>query len=568
MSAGVVICNPFGFEAICAHRSLRHLAEMLAAAGLSTLRFDYDGTGDSAGSDRDPNRVEAWVESVRVASHALRTSAGVERVWLVGLRLGALIATLAAVDEPNVAGLVAIAPVVSGRAYLRELSVLQTTLELEEPLPGSRSRTAVEDGGQEALGFAISAATRTALAEVQLAKLSWPRAHAGAARIEALVLDRDDLPVADKWSARLAEQGVVVDARRVSGYLEMMLDPHKSVVPTNILRDATTWLAERSEKTVTGGTSAPLPRTEAVVEGVIERPVFIGPNELVFGVLARPQAARPSGRSILLLNAGSIHHIGPNRLYVQLARAWAAAGHEVLRLDISGIGESGVRDGQEENVVYSAHALEDVEAAVRFFRDRRSSDVRPVGLCSGAFFAMKTGGVEGVSGFVAINPLAFDQPPPGPTDYPKARVARDTARYRRSLRDVEKWKKLFRGRVRMKTAAKTIAQHVATRFVKQARDVSRRLRIPWKNDVGAELSRLAQSSVEQWFVFAGSDPGRYLLRDEAGPVLDALQREGALKIDVIDRTDHTFTALWSHGPLAEVLTAAITPGASRPKPRT
>src|SRR6267378_4565458 len=44
---GLVICNPFGNEAICAHRSLRHLAERAADAGIPALRFDYDGTGDS-----------------------------------------------------------------------------------------------------------------------------------------------------------------------------------------------------------------------------------------------------------------------------------------------------------------------------------------------------------------------------------------------------------------------------------------------------------------------------------------------------------------------------------------
>jgi alpha/beta superfamily hydrolase len=60
-SSGVVICNPFGFEVICAHRTLRHLADSLAGAGLPTLRFDYDGTGDSAGDDRDPKRLEAWI---------------------------------------------------------------------------------------------------------------------------------------------------------------------------------------------------------------------------------------------------------------------------------------------------------------------------------------------------------------------------------------------------------------------------------------------------------------------------------------------------------------------------
>ena len=56
---GLVLCNPFGYESLCAHRTLRRLAETASAAGIPTLRFDYDGCGDSAGSDMDPRRLEA-----------------------------------------------------------------------------------------------------------------------------------------------------------------------------------------------------------------------------------------------------------------------------------------------------------------------------------------------------------------------------------------------------------------------------------------------------------------------------------------------------------------------------
>ena len=41
---GVVICGPFGYESICAHRSVREFAEAIAAVGIPALRFDYLGT--------------------------------------------------------------------------------------------------------------------------------------------------------------------------------------------------------------------------------------------------------------------------------------------------------------------------------------------------------------------------------------------------------------------------------------------------------------------------------------------------------------------------------------------
>jgi pimeloyl-ACP methyl ester carboxylesterase len=95
-AAGAVICAPLGQEAIRSHRSLRLLAENLAQAGLSTLRFDYYGTGDSGG-DLFSAQPREWVEDIQVATQELRERAGVTRMILVGLRLGGFLATVAEV---------------------------------------------------------------------------------------------------------------------------------------------------------------------------------------------------------------------------------------------------------------------------------------------------------------------------------------------------------------------------------------------------------------------------------------------------------------------------------------
>ena len=50
----MVICPPLGHEYLNSHRSLRHLADRCAAAGVPTLRFDYDGTGTLPGRMRTP----------------------------------------------------------------------------------------------------------------------------------------------------------------------------------------------------------------------------------------------------------------------------------------------------------------------------------------------------------------------------------------------------------------------------------------------------------------------------------------------------------------------------------
>jgi alpha/beta superfamily hydrolase len=556
---GVVLCNPFGYEAICAHRSLRHFAEAIAESGLPALRFDYDGTGDSAGDDLDPGRLAAWVESTREAVRTLREACAVERVWLLGVRLGVLVAVLAA-EGLDVSGVIAVAPVVSGRAYLRELKLLQTALGLGEP-PAGHAAGAPGEGAQEALGFVLTAETCAALTKVDIAKLP----HAPAK--EVLVLDRDDLPGAAKWVAQLESLGVHVDARRMRGYVEMVLDPHKAEVPEQMVGATTAWLSARAA----AGDGAASPRKELAAAqaeggGVIERPVFIDEQSRLFGVLSAPSSARPSGRAVLLLNAGAIHHIGPNRLHVALARTWAAAGDHVLRLDLSGIGDSPARTGEPENAVYGARALEDIGAAVRWLRRLPAVEsVWSVGLCSGAYHALK-GAVAGheVAGIVAINPLTFFWTPDASLDFPAFKVTEDAERYQRAAFDPEKWKKVLRGEVDVRRAAETVGRRVLQRASKHARDLSRRVHLPWKNDVGAELNALAKRSVAIRFVFAGGDPGQQLLADEGGSAVVGLRKRGHLSIDEIAGADHTFTPVWSHRPLGDVLTLALD---SHPRPR-
>src|SRR5580692_9591186 len=112
---GLVICKPFGYEALCSHRGLRAFAEAAAALGVPALRVDYLGTGDSAEIDGQADQLEAWTRDVRAAVDELRRRTGVRHVCLLGVRLGALLAALAAGECTTAISLILIAPIVSGR---------------------------------------------------------------------------------------------------------------------------------------------------------------------------------------------------------------------------------------------------------------------------------------------------------------------------------------------------------------------------------------------------------------------------------------------------------------------
>ena len=102
-----------------AHRAFRQLNTLLNRAGMNVLRFDYSCTGDSAGASEDSS-VEAWLDDTDWAIDELKDNAMADDIIVVGLRMGAILGTLAAAKRDDVAHVLLWDPIVSGRAYLDE----------------------------------------------------------------------------------------------------------------------------------------------------------------------------------------------------------------------------------------------------------------------------------------------------------------------------------------------------------------------------------------------------------------------------------------------------------------
>jgi pimeloyl-ACP methyl ester carboxylesterase len=161
----VLLCNPFGQEAIRAHRIYAVLAQKLSRLGNHVLRFDYTGTGDSSGEVEEGNQAQ-WIDDVLEAHEELTATAEVNRVSWVGLRYGATLAVLAAEKVPRaLADVVLWDPVVSGAAYVNELVEMHAAF-MREDLQGWKPGA---DAGSETLGFPLDANLRGAMAELDLA---------------------------------------------------------------------------------------------------------------------------------------------------------------------------------------------------------------------------------------------------------------------------------------------------------------------------------------------------------------------------------------------------------------
>ena len=546
---GIVLCSPWGREEVSAHHSLRQWALRLAQAGWPCIRFDYAGEGDSSGDSLSHGGLDAWVQSVTLAVDELKQRAGVSQVCLMGIRVGAAAAALASQGRSDVLGLIAVAPVVKGRGFVRELTALHAASNRR---PEHKAPADVFQSG----GYAMSMPARDQLSAMDISQLPlMPAAH-------VLVLDRDDMPANQAWVKSLQEAGADVRQQSLGGYVGMMADPHHAVAPQAMIEASLTWLDEvirpvskaviPSRQLADAVAQAGLHQAKITVEGmpgsVVREQAFVVPGVPAFGILTTNVSdAVRSGHAVLLLNAGSTRRIGPSRIAVWKARRWAAQGHVVLRMDLAGVGDSDVREGRPLNMSYPHEAMLDVRAAFDYLSEVvGAKHVHACGLCSGAYHALKAArdGLPFTS-ITLINPLVYFNAEGLSLDDAQIltpqKVHSAAASYKASAGSLDKWLKLFKGQVKVDVLIKVFMKRLGMAAGVKVRDLARVLHWPLKDDLGTELRRLNTHGMHVQFVFAQGDPGLIMLREGAGNMLGTLQRKGLLSVRVFDQADHVFT---------------------------
>lgn len=582
-AGGVVLCNAFGYEAMCLHRCYRVMAERIAASGLPVLRFDYHGTGDSAGSDQDPERVESWLASIEAAVSELRRRAEVERVSLVGVRLGATLAMLTATErpDPKLVGLALYSPYLTGRMFLREMRMMQqagaeqafAAGEDRGSSPSVRASTAAS--GEEAIGYALTSETVERLSKVDL------RAKKVRPAPKVLLLGRDDLPDDGRLTKHLSEIGVAVtDATKIPGYAAMMQDAYLSKVPTLVVDEIVRWLGEAhpelavsdslAEERVTlvdlsrEGPALVSKSASPKERGLArEEAVMFGPTGALFGILCEPNERGADVRStdcVVFLNVGSNHRVGSNRMYVKMARTLAARGITSLRFDVSGIGDS-VSSAGIENRLYAKEAVDDVRAALDEVTElRNAKQFYLVGLCSGAYLAFQSSHADPrIVGQILINTQTFKWTEGDSLEVSMRRNYRSTRYYTTEMWNPEVWGRVLRGEVN----ARGIAGTLATRAIERARrgvreSVARvrhgRLEI---DDVAAKFKETLRRGTETLLIFGANDGGLDSMEAHLGPGAKKLTKYPNFRLEIIEGSDHTFTPLWSQAWLEEQIVSTI-----------
>jgi pimeloyl-ACP methyl ester carboxylesterase len=511
-ATGVLILPPVGYAYWSSHRTLRVIAERLAGLGHAVLRIDYDGTGDSAGAQWDGGRLGAWRASAAAAAAELRDQ-GCTRLILFGVRLGAAIA-LHDGAALRADGVVAWAPVVSGRRYVREIRLLAT------PVP---------DGVSDLPAGTLLAAGCVYLPETldQIAGLTGAELAPPAPRLLVVASDQDgEVP---GLVERLEQLGCAVERRAVEGVDRALeLPAEYATPPEEVVSGIVDWIGVDSSRRPRRRARTPDPprmrRSARLLERGVElseEVVVLGEQRLI-GIQTEPVELGDGGATLVLLNTGSEPHIGPGRAWVEIARQIAADGHRCVRMDFRGWGESpdgGFAPGRP----YDEHCVEDAAAIVRALYERGDRPIMLLGLCASAWVALRMLLREPVDGVVALNPQLYWQP----GDPVEATMAET-----RQRRTAERGREALGGRCGLWSALDALGHR------------------PW---AGRWLDELSASGVPITLAFAPGDDGIEFLRNRLQRRLARAEGGGAISIVEIPGIDHSMGRVWLRELVVEVI---------------
>jgi pimeloyl-ACP methyl ester carboxylesterase len=264
-----------------------------------------------------------------------------------------------------------------------------------------------------------------------------------------------------------------------------------------------------------------------------------------FAIVTEPAGSPPAdGPAVVFISAGMVHRVGPNRMYVTLARHLAGRGFRSVRFDLSGIGDSqNRRDGlpAEESAVLETRQMMDLLQAKTGARSFVLA-----GLCSGAVTAFHTAvGDARVAGGLLLNPQGFHHD----IDWNTHVLNRTQARKYMStaLRSRGNWRRALTGRIDYRRAWRVLsgrasgAVHEAPSVAPIAAELQAKFRA--LGERGTSLLTICcegDSSIDYMSAILGFDAGQD-------------RTNGSLRIRIFRNTDHSVTPRASQRALAELV---------------
>jgi pimeloyl-ACP methyl ester carboxylesterase len=284
-----------------------------------------------------------------------------------------------------------------------------------------------------------------------------------------------------------------------------------------------------------------------------ETAVAFGSSSRLAGILTDPDTPDASRPAFLFMNAGVTHRVGPNRLYVRLARALAREGFASLRFDFSGLGDSAAR-GDELPPAKSVVA--EAREAMDLLRKERGIDrFVPIGICSGGTVAFMTAREDPrVVGAVVINAQGhLHGTDPELSEHLHSRtMARHSWRiaFFSSFRS-KNWIKAVTGELDPRRILRMMIGFPLAMILRRRRQQREREQSPIGEalDPAAALREVLARDVHLFHLYCEADEGLDYFHVALGDRAREIASERRGRFEIISGANHVFTLIWSQDDL-------------------
>jgi len=533
----VIIVGPIGPEYMHCHRSVKCLAQKIADNGFYSIRYDHLGMGDSSSDLNNGDLMCKWMNSINAIKYYALENLSIDEVIVISLRSGALI--LAKYMESNTLNFpIFWYPYINGKRYIRDINIIDKLLKIDITDENKNI-----NGG----GYPITPSAKKTLEEINLLNLKYKKG------IELLIIEDSNVPSNTKFNHVMANN-FNINNQLLPGLSEMTQQAGLSIVPQVCLEKICDWInnSNNNDEILTDKQSDislqdldGYDYNETVLKFTIN-------DKSIFGILTEPKN-RQYNNIILLVNAGSAHHVGPNRLNVDLARQAASLNKASFRFDLSNLGDSNYSSEESLKNPYPMTATEDINVVINELSLLYDKELRLIGLCSGAhnlFHAILNSTNNKIKQFIIINPLSFYWKQGQTISAPEGNQSEiDENYYSNQLLDINKWISLITNPSKMLNVIVFATQYIKNKIYNITYKILALLNLKQPSQLESDLISIINRNIDISFLYSDGDPGYKILNNQAPKLHTLYKNTDKFRIIKIKNADHTFSSIESRDKL-------------------
>jgi len=541
----VLFASPWGLEDLSARKFFRIIAEALSYTGIPSLRFDYPGTGDAINPPDYQAGMSVYEDSLVAAAACLRQLSGRKRIVVVAQGLGTLLALRATGIAAD--GIALVAPVVSGRAYLRELGFWAKVVDDSLALAEEHRQTS----GVSIASFSMPPEIADQLRKVNFSTLPEKLPTS------VLVTERPERPGDTDFADRLSDAGAQVTKVAFEGYDAFVSNPTLSKIPLDVVAGIIDWAKGIKPTTTQDDITPPSAvdiATTLSTPDFRETPLRFGEADRLYGIMCEPVGPR-TGATVVLLSSAYDRHAGWGRLTVTTARRLAQAGIPSLRFDCANVADSPPLAGAPDQVLYSFSQMRDQEAAMELVAARDLLPVIAYGRCSGGYLAYQSVlADQRWKGLVTVNPPTFYWNPEDDVTQVLVAIPRSLEAYSGRAFKMETYKRLFNGSLNTRQALSNILTAIAKRLQRSTDAMA----LPFwggkkRKLVDDGFKVMSSRALRVELIYSDNDPGHIEHLLQFGETGHRMKHYSNVNVTLLARTDHNITPETSQAQVFEIL---------------